>query len=123
LSVAVFGRGGPDAGVHPLYVRINGGWFDTAAIHRDLQDTKGFFDRLDAARPGAIVVYPDADGHQGHIAIVIEASGPGVEGISRIIHCSSGNFASTEDAIQITEPAAFLTRKDSLIGWYRGLTE
>jgi cell wall-associated NlpC family hydrolase len=108
---------------HPLYVKVNGGWFDTTAIHRDLQVSQGFFDALDAAKPGAIVVYPDAGGHQGHIGIVVEANGPGVKGIDRIIHCSSGNFRSNGDAIQITAPSAFLARKDSLIGWYGGLTE
>jgi hypothetical protein len=108
---------------HPMYVKVNGGWFDTTAIHHDLENSQGFFDPLTTAKPGAIVVYPDANGHQGHIGIVVEASGSGVKGITKVIHCSSGNFKSNGDAIRITPPAVFVARKDSLIGWYGGLSE
>lgn len=106
---------------HPFYVNINNGWLDTAAIHRDLLDSAGYFNPLQKAVPGAIVVYPDKDGHEGHIGIVIEVSGNGVAGIKSVIHCSKGNFTSTGDAIQITAPAPWKARSDSLIGWYVGL--
>ena len=32
---------------HPLYVRVNGGWFETSAIHRDGLESVGFFTKLE----------------------------------------------------------------------------
>ena len=107
---------------HPLYVAANNGWLDTFAIHRDIERATGFFDPLDQGVPGAVVVYPDSNGRHGHIGIVVSASGPGVDGIDEVIHCSSGNYKTTGDAIQITDAAVFQNNSKSLIGWYIGAT-
>ena len=106
---------------HPFYVNINQGWLDTLAIHKDIDSSVGYFDKLSKPTPGAIVVYPDKDGNEGHIGIIVEGSGSGVSGISKVIHCSSGNYKQTGDAIQITGTAIWKNRSDSLIGWYSGL--
>lgn len=57
-----------------------------------------------AAIPGDLLVYPDANGREGHIAIVtaIDAQGP-----ATIVHCSSKNFRDTGDAIRETPPTVF----------------
>lgn len=111
---------------HPLYIKVNGGWFDTEAIHRDGMEPTGYFRRLDRAQPGAFLVYPDYKGndgkrHDGHIGIVAEVNGDGVAGVSRVIHCSLGNFKATGDAIQVTGPDAWKKMSDSIIVWFDGL--
>jgi hypothetical protein len=59
---------------------------------------------LAQAIPGDLLVYPDSGGRQGHIAIVTatDAQGPKL-----IVHCSSGNFRNTGDAIRETPPTVF----------------
>lgn len=71
-------------------------------------------------------MYPDyisADGksHDGHIGIVVEASGKGIKGAQRVIHCSMGNFKKSGDAIQITGPQAWVARTESIIVWLDGM--
>lgn len=96
---------------HPYYKAMNGGWLETTAIFRDCADAFGMFDGVEwaAARPGMIVVYgdrTDAGGlhHQGHIGIVsaVDETGP-----TQAIHCSSGNFKATGDAIRETAVLVF----------------
>ena len=113
---------------HPLYHKVNGGWFETSAIHADGISTVGFFTQIQQVKPGALVVYPDFVGqdgknHDGHIGIVLEGSGSGVEGINKIIHCSFGNWKATGDAIQITDPQVWLRKSTSIIVWCEGLEE
>jgi cell wall-associated NlpC family hydrolase len=111
---------------HPLYKRINGGWFETTAIHADGLKSVGFFTRIPKARPGAILVYPDyKDGngkiHDGHMGIVVEADGsPGVGGVTAIVHCSVGNDKKGS-AIQKTPPAPWKAHSSSIIVWYDSL--
>src|SRR6266567_9598850 len=54
--------------------------------------------------PGDLLVYPDAGGKQGHIGMVTATA---AHGPTRIVHCSSGNFKDTGDAIRETSPAVF----------------
>ncbi len=110
---------------HPLYKKVNGGWFETKAIYQDGLETTGFFKQLDTAMPGALLVYPDYEGldgktHDGHIGIVLEANDKGVSGVTKIIHCSAGNDRTTGDAIQITDAKPWLAHKESIIVWLEG---
>lgn len=108
---------------HPLYRRVNGGWFETTAIHADGHHSTGFFTRLSEARPGALLVYPDHRGSEGHVGLVLEAAGPGVQGVTRVVHCSLGNWRSKKDAIQVTEPDAWINNEESIIVWLDDLVE
>lgn len=98
----------------PWYKKFNGGWIETTAIVRDARTPFGFFDEVpwEEARPGMIVVYGDDNGHQGHVGMVTRFKRGG--GPHRVIHCSSGNYKRTGDAIQETEPTAF-TRGHAII--------
>ena len=88
-------------------------WFECSNVWRDALSSWGFVNMLMRGniRPGDIVVEPDRNGKQGHIAIVSQV--PGAAGMDwRIIHCSAGNFRKTGDAIQETglwKPARELT--------------
>jgi len=105
---------------HPLYVKQNGGWFETSAVYKDGLHQTGFFSAVDTARPGSLLVYPDKDGKQGHIGIVIAAQGIGVKGVSKVVHCSNGNFKKTGKAIAATGPQAWADRADAIIVDYEG---
>lgn len=111
---------------HPLYNRVNGGWFETTGIHADGMASTGFFTKLADPLPGALLVYPDYVGrdnnhHNGHIGIVTEVNGPGIKGVSRIIHCSLSAYRNLKDAIQITSPDPWLSHDSSIIVWLDGL--
>ncbi|HEX4847461.1 MAG TPA: CHAP domain-containing protein [Novosphingobium sp.] len=98
----------PDA----FYVAFNGGWIETTAVWTDIGRSVGIFEQLDKPRRGAVVVFPDALGAQGHIGILTSAS--------KVIHCSKGNDTRTGDAIQETGLAVF-NRPDVRYGWFVGL--
>jgi len=95
-----------------FYVNFNGGWIETTAVWTDTGKSVGIFEQLDAPKRGAIVVFPDAMGKQGHIGII---TGPG-----KVIHCSKGNDNHFGDAIQQTGLEVF-TRPDVRYGWFVGL--
>ena len=108
---------------NPKYKQINGGWFETTAIHADMGGSWGIFDGIDTPVVGAFVCYPDKDGHDGHIGVITAVTGgKGVAAIQKVIHCSLGGWKNLGDAIQETAPAPWLARSDSLIGWYTGVT-
>lgn len=111
---------------HPLYRQVNGGWFETSAIYRDGLSSTGYFTKVANATPGALLVYPDYKGedgarHDGHIGVVIEASGPGIAGVTKIVHCSLGNWKAHGDAVQETGPEPWLQHNGSIIVWLDGL--
>ncbi len=113
---------------HPLYKKVNGGWFECTGIHSDGLANTGFFTQLESARPGAMLVYPDfigSDGksHDGHIGIVLAANGKGVKGVSKIIHCSLGNWSKFGDAIQVTGSEPWQAHANAIIVWFDGLVE
>lgn len=113
---------------HPLYKKINGGWFETTAIHADgLKDT-GYFKQVEPM-VGAFLVYPDyrgSDGkmHDGHIGIItaIDPLRSGIARVTRIIHCSLGGWRDHNDAVQETGPDHWLRQPSSIAVWYEGLT-
>lgn len=80
----------------------NGEWLNTDAIWRDARSTYGIFEEIGTPKPGAIIVYPKRSGLvAGHVGI-LTAVNP-----NWVIHCSSGNYRATGDAIQETGDAVF----------------
>lgn len=111
---------------HPLYDKVNSGWFETTAIHADGLSSTGFFTRLNLVKPGALLVYPDYKGsdgkfHDGHVGIVIEGAGKSIDDVTKIVHCSVSN-SKKGDAIQITKPNPWLAHKDSIVVWFDSIT-
>lgn len=105
---------------HPLYIKQNGGWFETSAVFKDGLHQTGYFSSVATARAGSLLVYPDKQGSQGHIGIVVSAEGPGVAGVSKVVHCSSGSFKKTGKAIAVTGPQAWIDREETIIVDYEG---
>lgn len=96
--------------------RVNGGWYNTDGIWWDaLHERTGLFSVCKPA-VGAVVVYPSSWMSRrhagvkglapkiGHVGIVTEVR---AGEISRVLHCSAGNFRRTGDAIQETGPEVF----------------
>ncbi|WP_167761300.1 CHAP domain-containing protein [Duganella callida] len=109
LGLARFAPG-PDAG----------DWINTDSIWADASGPQRRFQQLRAARPGALVVYPQKDSgeHYGHVAIVIETDDQG--SATRIAHCSADNLRSAPyDAIKITTPEKFTRQHLSIYAWCR----
>jgi cell wall-associated NlpC family hydrolase len=102
---------------HPAYVHFNGGWINTDAIVFDAGSAVGFFSRLDAPRVGALFVYPSGGTpkHVGHVGIISVAGAT-----TKVIHCSSGNYKKTGDAIQETVPTVFTANPNTIIAWFAG---
>ncbi|QDZ07270.1 hypothetical protein FPZ24_07085 [Sphingomonas panacisoli] len=112
---------------HPLYKKINGGWFETTAIHADGLTGTGYFHKVEPV-VGAFLVYPDyrgADGkrHDGHIGIIteIDPTKTGIARVTKIIHCSLGGWTQQHDAIQETGPDHWLKQASSIAVWYEGM--
>jgi hypothetical protein len=109
---------------HPLYVAYNGGggsigWINSDAMVHDAGRQTGFFERLDEPEPGCIVMYPKRGSGRryGHVGIVTRVAGGAV---SKVVHCSAGNFLDTGDAIQETGPGAF-ELPTTIYAWYEGI--
>jgi len=94
----------------PYYKNLNGGWFETSAIVADSKSTNGFVDQIDfiIAKPGDILVWPDGEGHQGHIGVISEVN-ESLQVPQKVIHCSLGNYRKYNDAIQETGIEIFLS--------------
>lgn len=105
---------------HPLYKKVNSGWFETTAIYKDGQTETGFFSPAAKVMPGCLVVYPDKGGTQGHIGIVVSGEGAGLDGIAEVVHCSSGNYKKSGKAIMRTDARVWQKRADSLVLDYIG---
>lgn len=95
-----------------FYRNFNGGWFETTAVWTDIGSSVGILEALDKPRPGAIVVYPDHDGHEGHIGIMVDSD--------HVVHCSMGNDRNFGNAIRVTDPRVFQT-PSARYGWLHGL--
>jgi hypothetical protein len=93
-----------------FYKSFNGGWFIGRSV--------GIMEPLDKPRPGAVVVFPDGNGSQGHIGIVTAVSSS--KQISKVIHCSKGNDRKFQDAIKETGPQVF-SGSNVRLGWLVGL--
>lgn len=89
---------------HPHYPF--GGWFETSAVARDARSPFGFVAEVawHLAKPGDILVWGDAGGHQGHIGLVSECN---ADGPVKVVHCSKGNWRTSGDAVQETDVDIF----------------
>jgi len=83
-----------------------GDWLETSSVYRDALSSYGFAALLpwSEAKPADVLVYPDREGHHGHIGLVSKANGFGAE---LVIHCSLGNWNERHDAIQETDTRVF----------------
>ncbi len=97
-----------------FYVHFNGGWIETTAVWTDVGQSVGIFDET-SKRPGAVVVYPDEHGHEGHIGIIVDAH--------RVVHCSHGNDTQYGNAIQVTPLTVFDSNPRTRFGWLVGLQD
>lgn len=111
--------------VNPFYVRYNGGWVSSDSIYADILDCVGMFRQLDAAKPGAVIVFGGRQASRGrrnigHVGIVTAAEGGKP---TKVWHCSMGNHRATngQHAIRETDPAVFLSQPDTLVGWFEGI--
>ena len=95
-----------------FYRQFNGGWIETTAVWTDIGSSVGIFSNVQK-RPGAIVVYPDANGREGHIGIIIDPS--------HVMHCSKGNDTQYGNAIRITSLTLFNNNPHTRLGWLHGL--
>lgn len=104
-----------------FHVGLNGGWLNTDAIVTDADDVRGFFTRLNRATPGCAAVFPHGTGGHtwGHCALVTEIDSGGRP--SLVIHCSSGNWAHTGDAIAETNASVFLANPGTVYVWLDGM--
>lgn len=101
-------------------VKVNGGWLNTDGVWWDAsKEPTGFFAQIDAPRPGGIVVFPGkatskvAGPKVGHIGIITTVA---ASGSYKVVHCSSGNFKTTGDAIQETASTVF-TPTSTIFAW------
>ncbi|MFZ4931546.1 LysM peptidoglycan-binding domain-containing protein [Chryseobacterium sp. Mn2064] len=92
-----------------------GGWIYTDSMVDDINRNTGIFDRLTVPEVGCIVVY-GAGKEIGHVGLVSEVENGRMK---KVIHCSSGNYSSFNDAIQETSPKVF-ERADALWGRFVG---
>lgn len=109
---------------NPFYARINGeagsdrGWFETSAAHQDAQATTGILRQLSAPVPGAIAVYPDSNGREGHIGIVTQVRDGRP---THIIHCASSHPARR--AVQENAGTPFINNRNTIYAWYDGILD
>jgi hypothetical protein len=94
-----------------FYVNFNGGWFETTAVWTDVGKSTGILEESQS-RPGAVIVFPDSNGRQGHIGIILDNT--------HVVHCSKGNDTKFGDAIQVTDLTVF-QQPNRRIGWLAGL--
>lgn len=97
-----------------IYVEQLGHWIETSAIVRDAMRPFGMFDRVPVslAQPGMVLVYGDQGGHQGHVGVISEVA---LGAVSKVVHCSKGNYTATGDAIQETGPQVFLANPATIV--------
>jgi hypothetical protein len=83
-------------------------WLSTDFIWRDCATNNELFTQIDGPAPGAIVVYPDDGGQQGHAAIVTSFDGSKIFGID----CSGSGSRLRGEAVSERD-ISFFNNKDS----------
>ena len=100
-------------------------WLNTDGIVLDSDSDVGIYSRLALAVPGCVVVYPKASVARsiglvgrgpsvGHVGVVTDARGGKA---TRVVHCSSGNYRATKDAVRETDAAVFERVAYSRYAW------
>lgn len=104
-------------GISRQCARIPGGWIETTLVWKDARGTRKVFEQVSTPMPGDLIVYPDksytvTEGgqrtrktRQGHIGVVTRVAGGKV---TRVVHCSAGNFRRTGRAVQETDAKVFV---------------
>jgi len=82
-------------------------WLSTDSIWNDCAGKQKLFKQIDKPIPGCIVVYPDYNGRQGHVAIVSEVENDTIKGID----CSSSS-SKQGDAITERNLSFFLSKSN-----------
>lgn len=100
--------------------RLNGGWYNTTGIWADARYGAGWFSADVEPQPGAVIVYPAASAvgkpgpRIGHVGIVTDVRAGKV---TKVLHCSSGAYRSTGDAIRETGPEVFDRVPYTMLAW------
>jgi hypothetical protein len=100
-------------------IPVNGGWYNTDGIWWDAtKEQTGHFEAIAKPAPGAIIVFPgrglNKDGPKiGHVGIVTKVA---ANGALDVLHCSSGNFRNTGDAIRETKAEVF-KQSATVLAW------
>jgi hypothetical protein len=96
-------------------------WFNTDSILNYAKNNLKGFHEIKDPTVGSMVIYPSAKGKRsyGHMGIVT-----GVEDgkLSRVIHCSAGNYGRFGYAVAETGAAVF-NKPETIFVWYEGITE
>lgn len=109
----------------PRRVPVPGGgaeWVNTDSIWQDAVGAGRRFRRIPQARPGCLVVYPQAGSGEryGHVGLVVGTDAAGRA--ARIAHCSAANFAAApHDAILANAAEAFGRQPRTIHAWFRGV--
>jgi hypothetical protein len=99
-------------------------WYGTDNMWNDsVHVALGLFSKIDRPIPGCLILYPaqrlsGKKSTPGHVGIVTKV---GAEGAVVVLHCSSGNFRQTGDAIQETDDSAFRGKAGLIFAWYAGV--
>ena len=97
-----------------------GDWIETSAMVRDANYDRNLFVPMNERRPGYILVWGDKNGRQGHTGIISAVDAHGK--VTRVIHCSSGNYRTKGVAIAETDPGVFLTN-GAMVVRFKGTVE
>ncbi len=95
-------------------------WYGTDNIWNDAVHLEvGLFQQIADPVAGCVVVFParrrpDGKSTPGHIGLVVRGGPAGVEAV---LHCSSGNFKATGDAIRETDDTVFRNRVGLIYAW------
>jgi hypothetical protein len=96
-----------------------GDWYGTDQIWDDAVNLRlGLFSKVNDPIPGCVIVFPTTwkEGKAkpaGHCGIVTQVAGGK---LTKLIHCSSGNFKAKGDAVQETDPDVF-TDPRTIFAW------
>ena len=108
-----------------------GDWIETSAMVRDANYDRNLFVPMNERRPGYILVWGDRQVSdrkrpgktrtvQGHVGVISEVDQHGK--VTKVIHCSSGNYRTKGVAIAETDPGVFLTN-GAMVVRFKGTVE
>lgn len=103
----------------PGFVKFNGGWLNTDGIVNDALRNNELFYILKKPKVGCFPVFPARSGSHliGHIGFATQCID---DKITKIMHCSSGNYRNQGDAILETSAAVFNIKETKFV-WYKNM--